>query len=272
MAIVNNNTVTEYGMKAASAWDRATSNGDAGDALAVAALYNAFPTMTFACTVERKKEDIVETVDFDLIDWLSPVFNADGTKDTRAMNARTHAVILKVFGISEGNVSPAIKTRVDRAKKCAAYLYNRHAAMSDDDYATAVTMKGNKLVVPYAAVTPEPKDDASDNEKTVYEAMAAKPLTLDGKKGASLAELSKRANPPKARREQASKEEGNGLNEAVSYITGIMLSINSSDESDVALSNQLREKLYHMQMAIAQYFTTDPIGDIEDSEAQDMAA
>lgn len=268
MTISNNTVATELGAKAAQAWDKSASSGDAGDALAINALYLASRTMTFTAEVERKKEDIIEKLDFDFNDWMTPLFNADGSKDTRAMAARTSAVVLRVFGMTE--VNGATRVRIERTKKIADYLAKRHAFMEDDAYATAVTMKGNKLVVPHAAVHTEPKPDASDNEIAIYDAMKDKPCTLDGKNNASLAQLGRRATPPKeTRHATVATDKGNSLNASVDYLTAIVRQLNSVDaECEVALDNAMREKLYFLVNGLATYFEADPIeGELEARKA-----
>jgi hypothetical protein len=260
MTTLNNNAnAVSLGMQAAAKWNSSQNAGDAGDALAITAMYYAARTMSFSATVERKKEGVTETVDFDLDDLASPLYNADGSKDTKAMAARTLAMANKLFGVT--TLSNAMKQRIGRSLKAALYLSQRHALMDDDAYFAAVVMKGSKVVVPYAAVHASPAVDASDNDKAVYEAMSDKACTLDGKNGASVAELLRRANPPKATRAAGdSKDEGATLKGSVQYVHAVMLQqIAATDECDIALGEERRKELYALMTTLTAYFAADPV-------------
>lgn len=259
--ITNNEAAITFGKDAAKNWATAQSKGDAGDALATCALYLAHYTMTFTATVARKGSDIDETVDFTVADLATPLFNADGSKDIKAMAARTATLAKRVFEID--TLNNAIKTRLSRCIERAIYLAN---AIGDvDDFADKVTIKANKLVVPYGLVHEAPVVGVdSDNEIAIHDAMKDKAVSLDGKNGNSLAELSKRARPkatPRAAAATDDKSKAASLAESVKFVHAIMLQQidPSADETDVALSSDLRRMLFELQTTVAAYFTVDPI-------------
>jgi hypothetical protein len=273
MTNLNNNTgnVIALGLEAARRWKLAGEHGEAGDATAIVALYEAARTMTFTATVERKKDDIVETFDFEIADMLNPYYNNDGSKDTRKMAARTALLAERLFGITE--LTNAIKQRLGRTIMSAVYLANTFNKLDDEEYMARVALKGGKLTVPYGVVAAPPAADASDNDKQFFAAMADKMVALDGKKGLSLAELGKRANPPKTgkRAAGANKDQGASLVSSIDFVTAIVLqqTNESSDESDVALTTENRRKLFNLASAIAAYFAADPL---EDEEVEPIAA
>ena len=272
MTAINNNTanVLNIGSEAARRWTLSSTHGEAGDANAIVALVYAERMLTFTATVERKKEDTTEQFDFSVLDLATPLYNNDGSKDTRAMAARTLALSSRLFGIEE--LTNAIKTRLARSIKAAVYLINALKHLSDEELQEAVCIKGGKLVAPYGLVKPAPAEDASDNEKIIYEAMKDKPLSLDGKDGASLAELNKRAAPPKATRAAGeNKSDGASFNASLAFVSAIVSQqINEeADETEIALSNEQRRALFALSQHIAAYFAADPI---EEEELQSEAA
>ncbi len=58
-------------------------------------------TVTLTAQIERKGSEIVETKDFTLSSLVTPLFNADGSRDDIAMSARSAAVAKTIFGIVE---------------------------------------------------------------------------------------------------------------------------------------------------------------------------
>lgn len=270
---LNTNAIAAFdlGKEAARRWGLSVQHGEGGDANAIVALVHAQRLLTFTATVERKKEDTAESFDFDILSLPEPYWNADGSKDTRKMAARTAALAKRLFGIDE--LSNAIKTRLARCIKVAVYLINSLSHLSDDELINTVTIDKGKLSVPYGLVTNEPAEDASAKEKAVYQAMRDDPVALDGKDGLSLAELGKRANPPKASRAAASGNSDNGASFVASldFVTAIVTQqLNEdADESDIALNSDVRRKLFSLSQQIAAYFAADPL---EEEEAETVAA
>lgn len=260
----NMNVTLEAGKEAARLWGLSIKHGEGGDANAIAALVHAQRQITFTATVERKKEDTAETFDFDVLSLADPYWNNDGSKDTRKMSARNAALALRLFGIEE--LSNAIKTRLARCVKVAVYLINSLAALTDEQLIAAVYVEKNKLVVPYGLVAPEPNEDASAKDKAVFAAMRNDSIALDGKDGLSLAELGKRANPPKANRAAGgNKTDGASFGASVDFVAAIVqqqLDPNA-EESDIALSDDMRRKLFSLAQSIASYFAADPLEDID---------
>lgn len=260
----------ELAREAARRWRLAGEHGDAGDATAVVALVHADRTLEFDATVERKKDETEERFSFSVRDMAEPYWNNDGSKDTRKMAARTACLASRLFGIEE--MDNAIKQRIARTVKIAIYLLNSCSEMSDEELFNAVTIKSGKLVVPHQLVRPEPKEDASDNEKAIYEAMRGKPLVLDGRDKASLAELGRRANPPRADRAAGeNKESGASFNASLRFVSAIVHQQldESAQESEVALNTEQRRELFKLAQAISAYFAADPL---EDEEVQPIAA
>ena len=272
MQTINTNTAETFqlGKEAARRWNLSAEHGDAGDANAIVALVHAERVLSFDATVERKKDDTAESFEFSILDFAEPYWNNDGSKDTRKMSARTAALAERLFGITE--LTNATKQRLARTIKCAIYLLRELAAMEDEELFAAVTLKGNKLVVPHQLVRNEPKEDASDNEKAIYEAMKGKPLVLDGKDKASLAELSRRANPPSDKRAAGdNKDKGASFAGSVDYVNAIVMQQlkENADESEIGLNDELRRKLFALANNIAAYFAADPM---EDEESEAIAA
>lgn len=257
-------SIINIGKEAARRWGLSDSHKAAGDANAIVALVQASRIVTFSATVERKKEETSETFDFDIVDLPNPYFNSDGSKDTRKMAARTAALAERLFGITE--LTNANKTALARCIKSAVYLINALADMTDEQLADAVTMKGDKLVAPYGLVKEAPKEDASDNEKAIFEVMQAKPLVLDGKDGASLAELGRRAAPPKANRAAGeAKDKGASLVASVDFVSAVVAQWNNPDgETDNAPSKELEAKLFALSQQIASYFIANPMSEEEE--------
>jgi hypothetical protein len=278
----------QLGKEAARRWNLSAEHGEAGDANAIVALVHAQRVLTFDATVERKKDETAEAFDFDILSFANPYWNNDGTKDTRKMAARTAALASRLFGIED--VTNAVKQRLARTVKIAIYLLNELRGMSDKellhgyqdengkDIAPAVTLKGNKLVVPYHLVKAEPSEDASDNEKAFFEAMRGKPLVLDGKDKASIAELSRRANPPKAERAATSnKADGASFNGSLKFVRAIVAQqLNEqSEEADIALNSEQRRELFALAADIAAYFAADPLDETDiapETDEQKQAA
>jgi hypothetical protein len=279
MTATNNNTAEtfQFGKEAARLWGLSIERGEAGDANAIMALVHAQRTVNFDATVERKDTETVERFEFDILSFAEPYWNNDGSKDTRKMAARTACLAERLFGISE--LTNAIKQRLARSLKCAIYVLNSLKDMDDEQLFAAVTLKGNKLVVPNELVRAEPSETASENEKAIYQAMKGRPLILDGKDKASLAELSRRANPPKqtARDGKDNNTSGASFVNSVKFVTAIVQQQLSEDApenavSDVALSDEARRDLFKLAQYIAAYFTADPLEEVEEAPKEEKKA
>jgi hypothetical protein len=290
MTIKNNTLVAEIGLKAAAAWNVASKEGDGGDALATHALYIAARVASFDALVNRgsKSEPEIETVSFDLLTYDVDPFNADGSVDMKLKAARTAAVAQHVFGLDE--LDNAVKQRIGRASKMALYLARKYAHLDDEEYMLQVATRTVKvsratgsnmttcLVVPHEAIYSPPAEDADEEDKAYYERNRMAPKTLNGKDKASLAELGKRANPPKTTRAAGeAKDKGASLVASIDYVNAIVLQNANpdADESDIALSNELRRKLFDLSQSIAAYFAADPLDesdDIDFGQSKEIAA
>lgn len=271
----------EIGRKAASNWNEAGKYGDGGDALATHALFIAFRTGMFQANVNRgtKAEPEIETVSFELNDVDSDPRNVDGSVDGKLKTARTVAIAEQVFGVVD--LDNAFKQRLARCIKLALFLGRKYAHLDDEEYFKAVATRvvkvarangGNMttcLVVPHEAIFAEPAEDADEEDKAYYERNRMAPKTLNGKDKASLAELSRRANPPKAARAAGdNKDKGASLVASIDFVNAIVMQNANpdADETDVALSSELRRKLFGLASNIAAYFAIDPLEDEEGSE------
>lgn len=257
------------GKEAARFWGLSVKHGESGDANAIVALVHAQRFVTFTATVERKKEETDETFDFDVLSLVDSYWNNDGSKDIRKMSARTATLAKRLFGIEELN--NAIKTRLARCIRVAVYLLNSLSALTDEQLVEAVRLEKGKLVVPYGLVAPEPGEDASAKEKAVYQSMRNESIALDGKEGMSIAELSRRANPPKSNRAASNdKTSGASFTASLDMVIAVVSQQLNEDapETDVGLSNELRRKLFALSQSIASYFQLDPL---EDDEMQPEA-
>lgn len=261
-------TIITLGLEAARRWRLSGEHGEAGDATAIVALYRACRYMTFRGEVARKKDDPSEAFEFDVPDMLTPYFNNDGSKDTRKMAARTAILAERLFGIT--TLTNAIKQRIARTVMSAVYLFNQFDKLDDDDdYNDRVTLRAGKLAVPYGVVAAPPPADASDNDRAFFRNMADTIVSLDGKKGLSLAELGKRANPPKAHRDSGGNnvDQGQTLASSIAFVSAIVQqNTGEGDECDVALSPALRRELFALSQRIADYFAVDPLEE-EETEA-----
>jgi hypothetical protein len=263
----NEPTAFQQAVEAGRAWTRAGENNAKGDALATVALVSIWSTFEFSYSVQRANDETDEPRTIQLSQMFEELKNENGSTDTRAVNARFNTLSRVLFGISEPTNAQAQSIR--RSLLCARYLVQQGAEVS---------IKGSKLVVPYSAVTAAPKADASDNDKTLYEAMKDKPLALDGRKGASLSELRNRAAaafPTKKRpaktKQEPSREES--MSASIAYLNSCLEHINdpSAKEADIALSSARRVELFKLANQIAAYFSSDPIEENEEKEEKKAA-
>jgi hypothetical protein len=285
MTTSNQNTLfVEIGRRAASQWLDASIKGEGGDALAALALYLAARTCTFTAIINTGSaaEPVLEHIDFELADVATDPRNADGSVDGKLKQARTVAIADKVFGVSE--LDNAFKQRIRRALQIALYLYERNKNMDDEKYFAAVSTRVVKmkhagsdkmttcLVVPYGAVFAPPAEDADEEEKQHYERNKDAPQTLHGRDKASLNELRKRANPPKATRDsngQREQDAGRSFNTSLDFVSAIISQCVSTDpeaECEVALNREQRMKLFALSQSIAALFAADPLTDEETAE------
>ena len=195
----SNDQVAEFGVEAIKAWQRGTKALGTGDQLAVYALMHAWEEVTFLAVITDKKGIIEQQFGFDLEEYVTkPMIKADGTRDNKATLARTVAICKRVFGIEAEDVDNSIKQRITRALEVVAYIQGQGFSVTDLEIS-----KGGRLSVPYVVINDEPKEDASENDKKMFKAMAGETVELDGKKGRTIAELQRRAKPKTERIAQA---------------------------------------------------------------------
>jgi hypothetical protein len=274
----------EIGRKAATAWNEASKYGDGGDALATHALYIASRETVFEAQVNRgsKAEPEIETESFTLSEVATEPRNNDGSVDGKLKSARTVAIAQHVFGVAE--LDNAFKQRQARAIKLAMYLANMYRDDDDETYYNRVSTKTMQvaratgktmttcLVVPREALVAAPAEDADDIEKENYNNRRNEKTPLNGKDKASLAELSRRANPPKAAIKGSDERNDKGASfiASLDFVSAIVLQNANpeADESEVGLGNDARRKLFTLAQNIAAYFAIDPLEDDSDEEEQ----
>jgi hypothetical protein len=257
----------QQAIEAGRAWQRAGENNAKGDALAIVALCAVWSEFEFTYTVGRANDEKDEPRTIKLAQMFEEIKSENGSNDTRAINARFNTLSRVLFGISEPTNAQAQSIR--RSLLSARYLVQQGASVS---------LKGTKLVVPYASVTPAPKADATDNDKELFNAMKDKPFVLDGRKGASLSELRNRAaaafptkkRPAKAKQE-ASREES--MAASIAFLNTCLEHINDpkASEAEIALSTARRMELFKLASQIAAYFSSDPLEETEQKEEKKAA-
>lgn len=269
---IENNDVSQLGQKAVSLWKQ----GDKGDAVATYCLWIAHHQVTFQALVKDKKGHTVETLTFDLHDMnrhsanYRDCRNEDGSRNVKAVNARTIEVASRIFGLAEPTV--AQKQRIDRALEIVAGFERLNLNMED------VTLSNrNELVVPYVVMNAEPDPDkSSTNEMNAYERLRDSYTALDGKDGQSLAALKRRLSPPKAKGadDRSSSDRVVTFVNSVKFIGAVMVARNDeSGENNAAddipaFSGQIKSDLWNLYQSLGAYFEADPIEE-EGEETED---
>lgn len=247
--------IASIGRKAVTLW----KSGDKGDALAIYALSQAWFTMTFNAKVTNGKTGVVEDeCSFDLEEYCNVTpMNENHTKNTKLMNARTHAVIFKLFGIETKDVTPAHKQRIQRAVSAVQNLVRLGYTETD------ITLsRRNNLCVPYQVMHDEPDEKATDNQRKLYNAMCGESHEIDSTKGNSLAELSRRVAPV-IKREAATGngEKGSSFIASIKLVNSVMqrLMDENAPEDMPAPDDTMRAEMFSLQATLAKYFAADPM-------------
>lgn len=271
-----NNDVSALGQKAVSLWRQ----GDKGDAVATYCLWLAHHQVTFQTNVLDRKGSIVETLTFDLHDMnrhsanYRDCINEDGSRNIKAIAARTIEVASRIFGLAEPTV--AQKQRIDRALELVAGFERLNLALED------VTLSNrNELVVPYVVMNAEPdKDKASTNEVNAYERLRDSTTALDGKDGQSLAALKRRLSPPKTKGadDRSSSDKVVTFVNSVKFIGAVMVARNDeSGENNAAddipaFSGAIKGDLWNLYQSLGAYFESDPMTEEQEGEDTESVA
>jgi hypothetical protein len=245
-----------------------SKNEGKAEALAIHALFEAWPTYDWSYTVKRRGDEednytaTLEEMDINTV-------NADGSTDSKRMSTRFASLLSQLFGVVDAN--NAQQAVIRRAIISARYLRQSGAPCTLDSKGNLQTSKGSVIALPA---------DATDNEKADYEETKDKVRSLDGKNGFSLRELNKRAAdacPPRNRKARKAKttepvDAAKSLLASAKFITATLTSAaKPNGESEIAFTEDMRKTLYAMTVAANAYFASDPV-EQEDKTAKSKAA
>ena len=263
--IENTVDVADLGKKAVGLWRQ----GDKGDAVATYCLWLAHHQITFQANVTDKKGSILETITFDLHDMnrhsanYRDCRNEDGSRNIKAVNARTVEVASRIFGLAEPTV--AQKQRIDRALELVAGFERLNLPLE------AISLSNrNELVVPYVVMNAEPDPDkATTNEINAYERLRDSDTALDGKAGQSLANLKRRLSPPKAKGADQNKSTDRVVSfvNSVKFVSTVIVARNDESGDDKAaddipaFSGAIKSDLWNLYQSLGAYFEADPMSE-----------
>lgn len=272
-AAVNVVDVGSIGRRAVELWKSSDRDGSKAEGLAIFALFQAWHTMTFNASVVDKKGAIEIAESFDLAEYINRdsrhVQNSNGTKNIKLLNARTHSIADKVFGISKP--TNADKQRINRALTAVLFLANEGY-----DETQVQLSKRNNLVVPFPAMNDEPGDDASDNDKKIYASMEGETWEITGKQGNSLAELQRRAKPKGDSRQGSTgnSDKGQSFVTSIKFVSATIQSFLDEKAADdmPAPNKDTRKELFELQQRLAAYFKADPIEEVKSNKGRQSKA
>lgn len=258
--IPNTVDVASIGRKAVELWKSSDKDGAKAEGLAIFALFQAWHTMTFHASITDKKGEVELAESFDLAEYINRdsenTVNANGSKNIKLLNARTHAISDKVFGISKP--TNADKQRITRALNAVLFLVNQGY---DETHVTL--SKRNNLVVPYPVMNDAPAADAAENEKKKYAAMEGETWEIDGKQGNSLSELQRRAKPKGDSRapQSGSSDKGQSFVNSIKFVSATIQSFLDEKAADdmPAPNKETRKELFELQQRLVAYFQADPV-------------
>lgn len=264
--------VADLGKKAVGLWRQ----GDKGDAVATYCLWLAHHQITFQCDVVDRKGSIEETLTFDLNEMnrhsaaYRDLHNENGSRNIKAIAARTIEVASRIFGLAEPTV--AQKQRIDRALEMVAGFERLNLPLE------AITLSNrNELCVPYVVMNAEPDPEkASTNEVNAYERLRDSTTALDGKDGQSLAALKRRLSPPKAK----GADQNGKANRVVEFVNSVKFigavmnarndetGENKAADDIPAFSGAIKGDLWNLYQSLGAYFEADPMSE-EGEESDD---
>lgn len=275
-ALPSNNDVSAIGAKAVERWENAETQKGAGDANGIFAVLNAHFTMTFDFVVQRKKEDTSESYSCSILDYLNEGMwkHSDGTNDSSKKSAAVVAICQKLFGIADP--TPALKQSIfRRCIPAAAYILRELPEVTElhqllelvslDTVEIGKTKDGlpisvEMLSLPRHLILDAPKEDASKNEKLMFEATKGVPIQLDGSQGNSIKTLAEKAAPKRAASAPAAKPDaGATLVTSVALVSSVLKGWNDPEaETELAPNNAMRTALWSLAQDLAAYFAAYP--------------
>ena len=251
--------ISELGTKAIELWRSSDRDGTKGNALAIAALYQAWHTTGFVARVlDKKTGATIEESPFFLEDYIEDkgTTKADGKRDMKLVSARLSAISKRVFNVEEPDQT--LKVRILKALKVVSHIAS--LGHNEDDVQLS---KRNELMVPYTVMHAPPSAEAGTNEQKQYEMMKDQLLALDGKNGNTIASLERKAQPAKRtpQTQQAPVDPVTTLTTSIKFVSAMVDKMIGDEEngSDFAPNEELRKLMFELQQKVASYFDADPM-------------
>ena len=249
----NTNEAAEFGIKAARAWKSSERESKKGAAFAIFALSRAWFGMTFdAMQVSKTGEEKFRHF-FTLSDYVNETRKPSDITDKTCAGIRQAAIAGQLFGINDAETLKRVKPLIDLAMKEVAYLIVTCAV----DPTEITISKDHNLVVPFVTVADEPSDDASLNDKNSYSSMVGNMVELDGKGSMSLAQLKRKASPPKDRSSQPATEDQSKNASVVAsakLVTSVLVGFNTSESDLPAFNKENEAVMWALHMQLVAYF------------------
>lgn len=277
--------VAMIGKQATSAWQSADRQNTKGDQLAIYALFHASHKVSLMANVYDRKGDIEEVITFDLLDLATVPTNADGNRNNKVMSARTVAIATSIFGMLPEQVDQAFKNRLNRAMQVVFYFHKLGYTL--EQVQLTEKNKQQMLKLPFTALNDPPVADdkgaIDEEELDHYNRLKDSSVALDGKTGKTVAELQRRANPPRQRDNNGNngeQDKAQQLNNAVSFVSAVVKTAVTDDEENdgkseaernkfaIAFNKPTRSELWRLHQYLVQYFEADPM----DAEEENVSA
>jgi hypothetical protein len=255
---ISNTSAADFGRQAVSKWNSRDKNGAQGDALGFVAIIHAFNTMSFSASWAQKEDgkQVTHRLDFDMKDYMTkPCISESGKRDNKATQARTLAIMAKVFGVEAPTAAQLMSLR--RCVTMVEHFLNK--GFNSDD--VKLSSRGY-LEVPYVLMHDEPKADASERVIKTWNKNIDDSEVLDNTNGMSIAKFAQRIAPKETRQAQDPKhakvlEFASSLN----FVAAIVAQFNDdkAGESDVAPSKEIDTALFELKTRLETYFKANPI-------------
>ncbi len=261
-----NTSVLSIGQKAVAKWNSAHKNEGQGNACAIVALMQARETLSFHAETTDKDKN-VDRCDFDLDAYLfqRSVKNEDGSRNNKMTDARTAAVLLKVFGVTPEQDSQNIRNKLRFACDVVKDLVVKGIRAQD----VSISAAGN-LEIPYVLMHNEPKADASERDIKTWNKMREGTEILDGKNGMSVAKLAQRIKPERVQGPDRTdgQKTVSDFKTSLAFVTSIVSRFNDPNaEVDVAPTKELEAEMFNLQSQLTAYFKAYPVQQSKDTRA-----
>lgn len=255
-----NNQAADIGKQAVAKWSARDKNGAQGDALGLKAILIAYETLSFQAAWNEKEDgkDRLYRLDFDMDEYMTKkCTNANGTRNNKATQARTLAVMYKVFGVE--NPTAAQLTSLRRCVDMAKNFIDRGYGSKD----VKITNRGF-LEVPYVLMHNEPDaEKASERDIKTWNKNKDDTEVLDGTNGMSIAKFAQRIAPETKRAAQAPNaqvSQAETFVASIKHVSAVMHMFNDPNgESELAPNAELRQLMHELNTQLSTYFKADPI-------------